>query len=69
MTINGPDCRIACVAPLHPYRFIDFVFRHFYPTLRSSHREWFEEAAGRRLGGRVLTPQDARGLHLMWPTY
>ncbi len=68
MTINGPACRIACVAPLHPYRFIDFVFRHFYPALRSSHRAWFDEAAGRRLGGRVLADDDALGLHVAWPT-
>lgn len=69
MTINGPDCRIACVAPMHPYRFLDFVFRQFYPALRASQADWFEAAAGRSIGGRVLADADARSPHLMWPTH
>ncbi len=31
LTLNTANCRIACIAPMHPLRFIDFVFRNFYP--------------------------------------
>jgi hypothetical protein len=66
MTINGPDCRIACVAPLHPYRFIDFVFRHFYPVLYASEPGWFAAAARQHLGERVLALEDASAVHFAW---
>ena len=29
LTINSPDCRIGCVAPLGVGRFIDFIFRPY----------------------------------------
>jgi hypothetical protein len=29
LTLNSADCRIACVAPMHVLRFVDFTFRHF----------------------------------------
>src|SRR5438477_9395686 len=54
-SINSADCRVACVAPVHPYRFIDFIFRHFYPAFRRVHESWFEPAARRHLGSRVIT--------------
>jgi hypothetical protein len=69
MTINGPGCRIACVAPLHPYRFIDFVFRHFYPKFYASQSNWFQGASRKNLGKRVLIDGDTDALHVMWPTY
>jgi hypothetical protein len=67
LTINGPECRIACVAPMHPYRFIDFVYRHFYPDLRDAQRAWFVEAERRILGARVLADHDSRTPHVTWP--
>ncbi len=66
-SINSPDCRIACVAPVHPYRFIDFVFRHFYPVFRRVHASWFDEAGSRHLGTRVLTDADRGTFHMNWP--
>ncbi|HEV2755498.1 MAG TPA: DUF2290 domain-containing protein [Actinomycetota bacterium] len=66
-SINSPECRVACVAPVHPYRFIDFVFRHFYPVFRGVHDRWFDSAGRRNLGGRVITEEDRSGVHLMWP--
>jgi hypothetical protein len=69
LTINGSDCRIACVAPMHPYRFVDFIFRHFYPELRASQGAWFDGVSRRPLGRRVLTPDDALLPHLMWPAH
>jgi Uncharacterized conserved protein (DUF2290) len=66
LTLNADDCRIACVAPLHPYRFLDFVYRHFYPDLRAGHDEWFD-AAQRSLMGRRVLADDHRGTpHVMW---
>jgi hypothetical protein len=32
-TINTVDCRIACATPVRLGRFLDFVFRTFYPGL------------------------------------
>lgn len=65
-TINGDDCRIACVAAMHPYRFIDFVYRHFYPTLWRAQSTWFGAAVGRRLGERVITDADRMHPHMVW---
>ncbi len=66
LTLNGSSCRIACIAPLHPYRFIDFIFRHFYPTQHARESAWFAVASGEHLGTRVLTNDDARGIHVSW---
>ncbi len=67
MTVNSADCRIACVAPMHVLRFVDFVFRNFYPALHSAHRDFFGPAANRHVGGRVLNDDDRAHPHLMWP--
>lgn len=66
LTINSSDCRIACVAPMHASRFLDFVFRHFYPQLRAGHEPFFSECAKRHLGARVISDEDCEGPHLMW---
>lgn len=66
LTLNDQHCRIACVAPMHPYRFIDFVYRHFYPAMWTAQRPWFRAAAGRMLGERVLTDEDRGFPHVMW---
>ena len=68
-SVNSPECRIACVAPVHPYRFIDFVFRHFYPILRGAHDGWFEPAGRRHIGEAVISDRDRDGLHLTWPVH
>lgn len=66
LTINGSDCRIACHAPMHPYQFIDFVYRHFYPQLWSAAEDWFD-AASRRVYDTGWLTDDERSLpHVAW---
>ena len=67
LTVNKSSCRIACVAPMHPYRFIDFVYRHFYPELRAQRREWFAAAAERLLGEAVISDNHRASAHVTWP--
>lgn len=69
VTINSADCRIACVAPIHPYRFLDLVYKHFYPELWIAQSRWFRSAAERHLGERVLTDSDAATVHVTWPLH
>lgn len=69
MTINAVDCRIACVSPMHVLRFVDFVFRNFYHALHTAHRDFFSKASTRHVGQRVLTDEEASGLHVMWPLH
>lgn len=67
LTVNTSDCRVACVAPMHVHRFVDFVFRQFYPSLRRAHATFFETGALRQAGKRVLAEDDGVHPHLMWP--
>lgn len=69
MTINAADCRIACVSPMHVLRFVDFVFRNFYKALHTAHRDFFSQALTRHVGQRVLSNDEAAGLHVMWPIH
>jgi hypothetical protein len=66
LTMNTSECRIACVAPLHVLRFVDFVFRQFYPHLWSAHRTFFSEAPHRHIGADALSAEDQEVLHVMW---
>ena len=66
MTINSSDCRIACVAPMHVHRFVDFVFRNFYPRLWHAHSDFFEPAAWRHAGEPTIEVDEQEGLHLSW---
>jgi len=67
MTFNSADCRIACVAPMHPYQFLDLVFTSFYPTLRVAGQDWFDEGARRAYRQRVITEEERAGVHMLWP--
>jgi hypothetical protein len=69
LTINSTDCRIACVAPVHVHRFVDFVFRHFYPRLWSKHESFFAEAAWRHVDGGSFDDNYRKTLHMMWDTH
>jgi len=69
LTINSSDCRIACVAPMHVHRFVDFIFRHFYPLLWNAHSLFFAESAWRHLGGQVLNDEDRSTPHLVWDVH
>lgn len=69
LTINGMECRIACVAPIHPLRFVDFIFRHFYPTLWAAHDTFFSSASYRHFGKAVLSDDDRTSLHITWDVH
>lgn len=64
-TVNTVDCRIACATPLRLGRFLDFVFRTFYPALyreydylRSFTKDgWFDS---------TITDDDRSALHFAW---
>jgi hypothetical protein len=66
LTFNSVDCRIACVAPLHVLRFVDFVFRHFYANQWRIHRSFFEAAGTAHVGPRTLTDTEETSLHAAW---
>ncbi|WP_366144813.1 DUF2290 domain-containing protein [Aeromicrobium sp.] len=65
-TINSSHCRIACVAPIHVLRFLDFIFRHAYPTQRRFHSPFFAPAAWRHIGEPVLSDDNRSLPHLTW---
>lgn len=65
-TFNSPECRVACVAPMHVMRFLDFVFRHSYPMQRRFHESFFAAGSWRHLGEPVLTGGDRFSPHLAW---
>ncbi|HUF97152.1 MAG TPA: DUF2290 domain-containing protein [Ilumatobacter sp.] len=66
MTLNSIDCRIACVAPMHVGRFVDFVFRNFYPDLRAAHAPFFVELERRHLGERVIEDDERHVPYMAW---
>ena len=66
LTLNTADCRIECAAPLHVLRFVDFVFRHFYPKLWRAHRPFFTAAAWRHVEVQRTGLRDRHAIHLMW---
>lgn len=68
-TINGIDCRIACVAPLHVMRFLDFIFRHFHVRLHAAHRPFFAAAHAQHMGPPSLTDDDRRQVHFSWDVH
>ncbi|MEV7618921.1 DUF2290 domain-containing protein [Microbacterium sp. NPDC089321] len=65
LTLNSIECRIACVSPLRIGRFIDFVFRNFYPTFHEQdpylqqmpQSGWFDN---------TIVEDDRRSLHVAW---
>ncbi len=64
LTINSSTCRIACSAPIRVGRFVDFVYRHFYPKLHVLHGDFFEALAFGSLGTDCLSAEEGLGLHL-----
>jgi hypothetical protein len=66
LTINSVDCRIACVAPLHVMRFVDFVFRNFYPDIWRLHTSFFDDAPSRHLDRGSLRDDEMVVPHIMW---
>jgi hypothetical protein len=68
LTINSDACRVACVAPMHAYRFIDFVFRHFHPSHHKAHAKFFSSASLTHLGDRSISDEDRHSPHISWRT-
>ncbi|WP_191907814.1 DUF2290 domain-containing protein [Nocardioides cynanchi] len=66
LTINGSDCRIACVAPLHVLRFVSFVFEQFYPAYWRAHKGFFAPGHTRHVGPKKILEVEQIGLHLSW---
>ncbi|WP_431310534.1 DUF2290 domain-containing protein [Mobilicoccus caccae] len=66
-TINSAACRIACVAPIHMGRFVDFIFRHFYPDQHRDHPELFAQAES-HVGPAVIADDDRAAPHIAWAT-
>jgi hypothetical protein len=66
LTINSSNCRIACTAPMHFLRFIDFVFRHFYPEIWIVHSKFFSEGACREIGNRIIGEEELLRPHVGW---
>jgi hypothetical protein len=69
MTLNSVSCRVACVAPLHVLRFLDFVFSHFYPELRAAHEPFFGSATWQHIGPVSLHDRDRQRVHIMWDVH
>ncbi len=67
LTVNSPSCRIACASPLRIGRFIDFVFRHFYPDEWRLH-PYLARLPGGGWGTRTITEPEAQGTHIAWGT-
>jgi hypothetical protein len=65
-TFNSARCRIACAAPMHVRRFVDFVYKHFYPDLWLAHSPFFATAAHSHVGAPTLTEADRDGIHIAW---
>lgn len=65
MTLNTPECRIACSAPMHVGRFFDFVFRNFYRSHWLENREYFSSLA-KNIGAKVITDDEIASPHLHW---
>lgn len=66
LTINSASCRIACASPIRVGRFVDFIFRHFYPDLHSMHTNYFSAITSSPLGSDCISEEDALGLHIRW---
>jgi hypothetical protein len=66
LTFNSVDCRLACVAPVHVGRFVDFVFRNFYAAIWGAHQSFFEAAATAHIGPRTITDVEQLSLHAAW---
>lgn len=65
MTFNSPDLRLPCVEPLRLGRFVEFVFREFYPSLWNSHEYFSDMPKSSPIGGRTTNWPKQR-IHVAW---
>lgn len=66
MTINSSTCRIACAAPVRVGRFVDFIYRHFYPRDHGLHPDFFTALALGSLGSDCISHEEGQGIHVRW---
>jgi hypothetical protein len=66
MTLNSAGCRIGCVAPIRVLRFLDFVYRHFYPELHAAHARFFQVASWSHAEADPISPGRLADIHLAW---
>ncbi|WP_374726679.1 DUF2290 domain-containing protein [Nocardia kruczakiae] len=66
LTFNSVDCRIACIAPISPHRFADFIFKHFYNDYWHAHRVFFQTASASHIGEPTITDEDSDDIHMAW---
>lgn len=66
LTINGSDCRVACMAPLRLGRFVRFVFEHFYPRMWQAHPYLGKVPSGPFSDDVTLLHEEAAHPHLAW---
>ncbi|WP_011117017.1 DUF2290 domain-containing protein [Corynebacterium glutamicum] len=65
-TINNSNCRIACAAAFHPLKFLDFVFRNFYPKYWKNHQSFFLQGAYRDIKHDLDVDFDKKIPHFSW---
>lgn len=65
LTLNSAHCRIACAGPLRLGRFVEFVFKHFYPETWGAH-PFLGRLAGSGWAGRTVTSEERDELHVSW---
>ena len=64
-TINGPDCRIPCAAPVRIGQFAGFVVRNFYPTIWRDH-SYFRRLPKSGWGRKTISDEEQGVPHLSW---
>jgi hypothetical protein len=67
LTFNSGSCRVACTAPLRLGRFLEFVFRHFYPDVWARDR-YLPRVSKKEFGSRTITAEETSGPHVAWRT-
>ncbi|QCX27701.1 DUF2290 domain-containing protein [Nocardioides jishulii] len=66
LTMISSSCRLPCIAAMHPHRFVDFVFRNFYPHLWAEHRLFFEPSESRNIAGWQLPHEQRAAPYFAW---
>ena len=65
LSLNTPDCRIACVAPLRIGIFAEIVLGHFYPNYWN--KPEMAELPRAHLWDKCIADSDSQRPHLDWP--
>lgn len=65
LTLISADCRIPCLAPVSLGHFIEFVFKHFYPSVWRSYA-FLRELPKESMGDQSVTSYQTNQLHVAW---